>query len=157
MTRPDGLHEGWTDPAGAADLRSAGHERFRSPGEDVAVSAWTDDPGADVSLESIDEIVAWAEDFCQQTDPAPCTGIATRALPLCREQRDCHAALLVPFQDDTYAFVPGWADDGSMIIVAVWRPEGDPSVVRYGGARNLLLAFLSTINGGGNAGVYPAP
>ena len=114
-------------------------------------------PGPDVSLETIDEIVAWAEDFCRVNDSTPCAGSGRSGRAACREQRDCHPALLVPFQNDVYAFIPGDAEDGSMIIVAVWRPELDASVAPTAGPRALLLAFLSTINGGGNAGVYLDP
>jgi hypothetical protein len=157
---PDWTHQvadhDWT-MAEAMDFESTAHERFRSPEGDVGVSAWAIDPGADAPLGSVDEIVAWVEDFCRQTDSSPCTGIAARAVPLCRERYDCHAAILVPFEEDTYAFMPGYADDGRMIIAAVWRPESDPTVAAYGGARRLLLGFLSTMQGGGINGVNVDP
>jgi hypothetical protein len=32
-----------------------------------------------------------------------------------------------------------------MVVIAVWRPESHPSVAPFGGARQLLEAFLSTM------------
>ena len=33
-----------------------------------------------------------------------------------------------------------------MTVVAVWRGQGDPTVATYGGSRQLLEAFLSTMS-----------
>jgi hypothetical protein len=134
---------------------STGHERFHTPAEDVGVSVWGYDPGPDVRLETTEQLVAWAEDYCRLAANVPCEGIAERAVPLCFGTRDCHPAVLVPFTDDVYAIVPGFSDDG-MIIAAVWRPESDGSVQPFGGARNLLEAYLSTINADGTTGVFPS-
>ena len=92
-----------------------------------------------------------------QIGEQPCTGIHDRAIELCVERRDCHVGLLVPFQNDVLAFWPSVDDATRILVVAVWRPDSDRSVQPYGGAVNLLEAFLSTVGGGGNGGVYPAP
>jgi hypothetical protein len=141
------------------DVPSTGHEHFQSPGDpSVGVSAWSFDP--DVSLTSVEEIVAWVQgDFCIESGSQPCAGIPERAVRLCvLEVRDCHPAVLIPFRDDVYAFIPGiGVDSPDLTIVAVWRPESHPSVSQYGGARDLLLAFLSTYDSGRGAGVYLDP
>ena len=122
----------------------------------MLVSAWTiATPGA--TLETQADLEGWIERYCQQTDSLPCTGIRDRAVPLCVERRDCHLGVFVPFRDDVQAFLPTDADGPGVTIVAVWRADSDESVKGYGGSVNLLMAFLSTMYGGGNAGVYPAP
>ncbi len=152
----------WTFAAdGAAfDPESRGRDSFYvQPGPDlgVLVSAWSiaiqpgTGPTTQVDLES------WVEQYCQQTNDQPCTGVRDRAIALCVERRDCHPGLLVPFKDDVLAFWPTVGDDSSVMAVAVWRPDSDKSVESYGGAVKLLEAFLSTFGGVGQDGVYPAP
>jgi len=97
-----------------------------------------------------DSIVAWAEDYCEAADLSPCTGVADRAVALCIEWRDCHPAVLVPFEEGTAAFLFGGIFEDSQVI-AVWRPESDPEVAPYGGARKLLEDYLATVD------VYPDP
>lgn len=99
---------------------------------------------------SQDSIVAWAEDYCEAADLSPCTGIADRAVAMCIESRDCHPAVLVPFDEGTAAFLFGGIFEDSQVI-AIWRPESDPDVAPYGGARKLLEAYLATVD------VYPDP
>ena len=142
-TDPDGYREG--DPIPPTDF--AGPDSFVDPVGQVAVSAWGVDPGPSVSLETVDDLLTWVDAFCRAGNSTPCDGIAERAVPLCRERADCHAAVLVPFKNDVMAFVPGYSDQG-MLVVAVWQPDNDPSVAGYGGGVKLLLAFLSTIHGG---------
>ena len=98
--------------------------------------------------DSPDSIVAWAEDYCEAASLSPCTGIADRAVAICIENRDCHPAVLVPFDEGTAAFLFGGNFQDSQVI-AVWRPESDPDVAQYGGARALLEAYLLTVD------VYP--
>jgi len=98
--------------------------------------------------DSPDSIVAWAEDYCEAASLSPCTGIADRAVAICIENRDCHPAVLVPFDEGTAAFRFGGNFQDSQVI-AVWRPESDPDVAQYGGARALLEAYLLLVD------VYP--
>jgi hypothetical protein len=94
-------------------------------------------------------VVEWAERYCELAELSPCAGISDRAVPLCIERRDCHPALLVPFDEGTVAFVNGGIFPDAQVI-AVWRAESDPELVPYGGARKLLEAYLLTV------GVCPA-
>ena len=89
-------------------------------------------------------LIRWAEQYCDLAKLSPCTGIENRAVPLCIEKRDCHPALLVPFEEGTAAFLGGGIFPQSH-VVAVWRPESDPEAAQYGGARKLLEAYLLTI------------
>ena len=70
--------------------------------------------------DSPDSIVAWAEDYCEAASLSPCTGIADRAVAICIENRDCHPAVLVPFDEGTAAFLFGGNFQDSQVI-AVWR------------------------------------
>ncbi len=133
----------WTFAADAEDPLSPATDVFSTPVDGgVRVSAWTlkTDPGT--TIESWDALEAWVQGYCEKTNNTPCTGIADRAVPMCLERRDCHPAVIVPFENDVQAFFIGGGRD--MTVVAVWRPEADPSVARFGGARQLLEAFLST-------------
>ena len=97
-------------------------------------------------VEQSTELVAvWAEQYCELADLTPCTGIEERAVRLCIEKRDCHPALLVPFDQGTAAFVSGGIFEKPQVF-AVWRPESHPDLEEYGGARKLLLAYLLTVN-----------
>jgi hypothetical protein len=89
-------------------------------------------------------VAAWAEEYCEQADLTPCTGIKDRAVPLCIEKWDCHPALLVPFKEGTAAFVSGGIFQEARVF-AVWRAESDPALAQYGGARKLLEAYLLTV------------
>jgi hypothetical protein len=135
----------WTFAEVANHLSDA-HEVFRSPGATIRVSAWVApwDPGT--TLDDVD-IPAWVEAYCIASGNTGCNTVADRAVPMCQEKRDCHPAMLVPFKDDVQAFIPG---DLGMTIVAIWR-NNDPSVDAYGGATQLLEAFLETMN------VWPSP
>jgi len=141
----------WTLAADADPWQTTGMETFLSPAGDVAASAWSvaADPGTTIE-ETSAAVVAWVEQYCEQTgteaDINPCTGIEDRAVPLCNERRDCHPGLLVPFHSDVQAFFTGGNYQAEMVVVAVWRPETDPSVAQYGGSQRLLEAFLSTMD-----------
>ena len=100
--------------------------------------------------ESMELVIGWAEQYCERARLTPCTGVAARGVPLCIEYRDCHPALLVPFREGTVAFVSGGIFPAAQII-AVWRPQSDPALAQYGGARKLLEAYLLTV------GVFPDP
>jgi len=99
-----------------------------------AVDGWT----------TRDPVVEWAEQYCEREGLTPCTDVAGRAVDMCIERRDCHPALLVPFDQGTAAFVSGGNFVHPMII-AVWRAESDPALAQYGGARELLESYLVTV------------
>ncbi|WP_456789297.1 hypothetical protein [Cellulomonas sp. P5_C5] len=109
------------------------------------VTTDTDVYGLLPAADSPESIVAWAEDYCRAASLSPCTGVADRAVAMCIENRDCHPAVLVTFDQGTAAFLFGGNFQDSQVI-AVWRPESDPDVARYGGARNLLEAYLLTVD-----------
>jgi hypothetical protein len=134
----------WTLAGDADDFLSTGHEAFRPPDGHVRVSAWLVplDPGT--TMQTTADVEAWVEQFCPQTDQPSCTGMHDRAIPLCKEGRDCHPGLLVPFAADVQAFFFD-ADLDGMVVVAVWVPESAETVAPYGGAQALLKAFLATM------------
>ncbi len=135
----------WTNDV--RDPRSTAHDSFMSPRGDVRVSVWEAPIDPNTRRETTAYLLAWAEDYCRKSGNSPCSGIAERAVKLCLEPRDCHPGVLVPFKEDVQAFFSGgsYASD-AMTVVAVWRPETDPSVKPYGGARKLLENFLETMD-----------
>jgi hypothetical protein len=135
----------WTMAGDADRWLSTGQEIFRSPTREVRVSAWSValDPETPQTRAGVE---AWVEQYCVQTNDPSCTGFQDRAVQLCNESRDCHPGLLVPFENDVHAFFTGGNYAGKMVVVVVWRPESDPSVAKYGGSRQLLEAFLSTMD-----------
>jgi hypothetical protein len=137
----------WTFEADAVfDPFSPGTDHFFTPvGGGVGVSAWSVAVEPGTTIETWADLEPWIEEYCGQTNNTPCTGIHDRVVPLCLERRDCHPGLLVPFRDDVQAFFTNGAPGEKMIVVAVWRPESDPSVDQFGGSRRLLEAFLSTM------------
>jgi hypothetical protein len=149
----------WTFAADGATFepRSPARDSFLNEDTDVQVSAWSIaiQPGTGPKTQA--DLESWVQQYCGRTDEQPCSGIHDRAIALCVERRDCHPGLLVPFTEDVLAFWPAVGDDASVMVVAVWRPDSDPSVETYGGSVALLEAFLSTFGGVGKGGVYPAP
>lgn len=133
----------WALDTDAVDPVSTGQEGFISPAGDVRMGMWSValDPGT--ATESWEVVEAWVEAYCEQTEDPSCAGFQDRAVELCNERWDCHPGLLVPFRDDVQAFFIGGK---GMVVVAIWRGELDPSVARYGGARQLLEAFISTMD-----------
>ncbi len=112
-----------------------GTETFQSPAGDVAVSSWS------VAIPVGMSVDAWVQAYCQRMDPdLPCTALQSSTVPA---SMDGHAGRLVQFTSDTQAFIPV---DGRLYIVACWRPENDPSVLRYGGAKRLVEGYLSTMH-----------
>lgn len=136
----------WSWEFDVLDFKSQAHDAFLSPDGHVRVSVWNAPLEASSREESIDYLVSWVEDYCEESGNTPCTGIADRAVELCLEKWDCHPGLLVPFKHDVQAFFSGgiYSQD-AMTVVAVWKPESSPDVEQYGGAQRLLEAFLSTM------------
>ncbi len=135
----------WDLDTDAADWLSPAMDDFTAPTGDVRVSAWAVPAAFGSTVAGLAEVEAWVEDYCQKANEAPCTGIPDRAVPLCLERRDCHPGLLVPFDEDVLAFFTNGSPGSDLVVVAVWRPESDPSVLQYGGSRRLLEGFLSTM------------
>jgi hypothetical protein len=150
----------WTAiPAGrewaAADvgdpLGSLSHDTFHSPDDDIRVSVWQVPLEPGTTIESREDFVAWAEEYCEESGSAPCGGIDDRAVDLCLEKWDCHPGLLVPFSSDVQGyFTAGIYPGNAMTVVAVWRGESAPAASAYGGSSRLLAGFLSTMQ------VWPA-
>ena len=141
----------WRSGADSIDPLTATQDTFRSAQGDVAVGVWSAPLDRGTRITSTADIETWVEDYCRAAKNTPCTGIHERAVELCLEKRDCHPGLLVPFKNDVHAFFSGGIYDAeAMTVVAVWRPETDSSVARYGGSQRLLEAFLSTMQ------VWPA-
>lgn len=93
---------------------------------------------------SADQVFVWAEQYCELEDLTPCEGVADRAVHLCIETRDCHPALMVPFEEGTVAFVAGGIFPEPQVI-AVWHAESDPDLEQFGGGQALLEAYLLTV------------
>ena len=147
----------WNWESDIQDPRSAAHETFISPDGAIRLSAWYAPFDSNQPIQagspdvSRDDLVAWVEDYCEQSDNSPCDGIANRAVDLCLEKWDCHPGLLVRFDNDVQAFFTGGLYSGeAMTIVAVWQNESAPAVAPYGGAQQLLESVLATMQ------VWPA-
>lgn len=141
----------WSPDTDAEHPASTAFDTFRSPSDNVRVSVWSVPLDKGTSINSLDELGAWAEDHCAETNNSPCGGIQDRAVELCIEVRDCHPGLLVRFRNDVQAYFSGGLyDDKAVTVAAVWRGESAPAVAEYGGAQRLLAAFLSTMQ------VWPA-
>jgi hypothetical protein len=108
----------------------------------VAVGMWQvpDGMGVNPSSETREDYEAWAQQLCLTMHDSPCTGIADRSIPMCRESADCHPALIVPFNDDVFGYFLGNQ------VAVVWHGEAAPEVTDYGGATNVLKAFLRARN-----------
>ena len=134
----------WTS-ADAGQFLNAAQENFRSANGNVRVSAWVIPLAPETAIETWADLEAWVTDFCPTSDSRPCTGIHDRVVPMCIEPRDCHPALLVPFESDTLAFGTGGVLPKGMLVVAVWWDETAEATAPYGGSRRLLEGFLSTL------------
>jgi hypothetical protein len=132
----------WTMAEDAREWQSTGQEVFRPPTEDVRVSAWLADTGP--TAETTAGVQGWIDDYCAAS--LSCSYDPDRVVRLCNEKWDCHPGLLVPFSTEVQAFFTGGEFGDRMIVVSVWRPERHESVAPYGGARQLLEAYLFTMD-----------
>jgi len=130
----------WTLKADADNWQSAGTEKFVSAANDVTASVWST-PAKDTPA-TLEGVAAWVEKYCELSAKFSCPGVLDRAVPLCNES-DCHSGLLETFTDESQAFFTGGDHEGQLVVIAVWRPELDDTVKKYGGARRLLEGFLS--------------
>ena len=110
-------------------------EHFELPIENqgVGVSVWSVavDPGTSVD--------SWLRAYCQKNN-VDCTGILDRAVAA---TMDGHPGSLVTFDDVPHAL---FLVDGRIYVIACWRPDNDPSVLKYSGSKRLVEAFLSTMH-----------
>jgi hypothetical protein len=126
-------------------------DTFVNPEGTARVSTWQapHDPADDPGLEA--NLLAWIEDLCVEVGDSECAGIPDRAVRICRCGPDpSEAEFVVPFRDHVMAFFAGTPDD-TINIVTVWLGDDDPAAAPYGGAIELLYAFLA------ERGVIPAP
>ena len=121
----------WTFPADAEWLNTAS-ESFGSQGDTVRASAWSASVTPGTTVDS------WLQTYCPK-NTTPCGGLQARAIGV---TMDGHPGLLVPFKEDTQAFI---LVGDRMYVVAVWEPDSDPRAKPYGGAQRLLEGYLSTM------------
>lgn len=135
----------WSFPADADWLNTAS-EGFRSAGQTVYATAWS------VAVTPGTTVESWIQTYCPK-DTTACSG-QDRAITV---SMDGHPGLLVPFLDDTQAFI---LVGDRLYAVAVWEPDSDPRTQPYGGAVRLLEGYLSTMRllpGGPAASATPHP
>jgi hypothetical protein len=124
----------WT-LAADADWLTTASEGFIAPGSSILATAWS------VAVQPGTSAEAWLRAYCLIVDSSsPCATIQDRAIAV---TVDGHAASLVPFNEDTQAFI---LFEHRMYVVAVWEPDSDPRTAPYGGAIKLLEAYLSTMH-----------
>lgn len=163
----------WTLAGDADQSQTTGQDVFRAPNGGIEVGAWavslnldgptlqtgedveaccvqyclqTNNPSCQPTMRQWGEVVEWVMRFCQQSNAPSCTGVVDQAVPLCIERWDCHPGLIVPFENYVQAFVTGGVIGAHMVVVTVWRGESDAAVAPYGGSRQLLEAFLATMD-----------
>jgi hypothetical protein len=123
-----------------------GSETFRTPADDVGVSAWWVEVKAGTSAD------AWIQAYCKVMEPdSPCTALQDRTVAA---SLDGHAGRLVLFNGDTQAFI---LVGNRMYVVGCWRSESDLTVAPYGGARRLIEGYLSTMRLLPGGPASPAP
>ena len=123
----------WTFAADAADTSSppafTAWETFAAPDDTIDISAWS------VAVTPGTTLGAWLQAYCPLAEnTSPCATIQDRAVAV---TVDGHVGLLVPFNEDTQAFI---LVDNRMYVVASWRPAGQYDSLR------LLQAYLSTLH-----------
>jgi hypothetical protein len=134
----------WTPEDTPIDLRMAPYDTFTTPDQNLAVGAFAV-PLDGVAVETFDQQVDWAEEFCRLASQHECAAIRARAEPICLAQLDGLCGVIVPNDEDVHAYV-AHGSQSSMTVVIVWRPEDHATTRPYGGSTNLLRAFLATLN-----------
>jgi hypothetical protein len=114
-------------------------EHFLSANGQVGVSAWSVAyPGAATTDR---RLVPWIQNYCELLEQdSPCPDPRELSVPV---TMDGHPGLLVEFVGDTQAFV---LVGDTMYVVAVWRPDADPTTASYGGSARFLRSFLATMH-----------
>ena len=112
------------DPATdtAIDPRLPSVDTFVNEEGSVAVGMFEVAQGTGVEWNaSRAEYERWAERLCQAMDDAPCAGVAGRSTLMCEGNlADCRTALIVPFDDDVFAYFKGNQ------VAVVWHGETAP-------------------------------
>ena len=106
------------------------------------------------SSNSVPDLKAWAEAFCNDVGVSSCEGFAQQAEPMCLNVggASCRTALLVPTAEAQYAFFVDW--ESAMLtsvpdrvrVVIVAREDDFPPAARYGGSVELLKTILTTMD-----------
>lgn len=144
----------WTLAADVDWLTKGAEAFFTTVDEGVRMTAWS------VATEPGTTVDTWLQAYCPLTmantddSSAQCATVIGNAAAA---TMDGHSGLLVAFPTDTQAF---FLVEDRLYIVAIWRPETDPSVVRYSGTRRLMETAISTMRllpGGPAASNSPAP
>jgi hypothetical protein len=133
----------WTWDGDATNPLSTAEDVFISLDASVRVSVWTV-PLATAIDESWPANEAWAIDYCTRSGHADCADIHARVVPMCIERRDCHAGVIVAFDDRVEFFGHGGVLGTGMTIVSL-RPLHAAAVASLGGPQRLLEGFLSTM------------
>jgi hypothetical protein len=151
----------WDIDTDAMDKLSPAMDTFTAPSGDLRVSVWTVpfDPGKVVD-ETWNRLETWIEQYCEKAGNSSCDGIREQAVRMCVHMRtSCYPAVLVLAPDrEVQAFFTGGTRvaptaspspfdiyNGRLVVLTVWARESDLSVARYGGARRLIEAFLTTM------------
>lgn len=135
----DSADHDWTFAADVDWLSTGAEAFFTSVNEGIRMTAWSvaTEPGT-----TLDE---WLQAYCPLTmvntddKASDCPATIAQQRPA---TMDGHAGVLVVFPTDTQAF---FQVGDRLYVVAVWRPETDPSVARYSGTRRLVEAAISTM------------
>jgi hypothetical protein len=136
----------WVFPADVVCCPPPAAESFATPANDVGVSIWSAGIKAGTTGDT------WIQAYCKVMESeSPCTDLQTHSIAT---SMDGHAGRLVLFAADTQAFIQV---GNRMYVVACWRPESDPTVAQFGGARRLIEGYLSTMHLVPGGPASPAP
>jgi hypothetical protein len=142
----------WTFPADAVDFLGGGSEHFelKIPDQGVGVNAWS------VAVEPGTSLDVWIQEYCAATVGTSCTATALAAQTVPATMDGYPGSLVIIETPQAFFLV-----DDRIYAVACWRPENDPTVAKYSGARRLVEAYLSTMrllpDGPAPASNSPAP
>ena len=117
-------------PNGATDHFVGGPE-----GEQVAVSVWS------VAVDRGTTADSWLSAYCRKNN-IQCTGISDRAIAA---KMDGHPGTIVGVDVDEIPHAI-FLVDRRIYVIACWRSDADPAVLRYSGSFRLVEAFLSTMH-----------
>lgn len=136
----------WT-PADSAQFDNDAQEWFFD-GADILVTAWAAPYTGEATPTALQ---TWIERYCVESENLACATVGERAVRLCSGREDCDPGLLVPFDSDVQAFFTSAQHPGRIIAVASWRPASYQVVASGSTSREILDAFLSTMD------VWPQP
>jgi hypothetical protein len=126
----------------------------REGDEQIAAIVWTVPPAKGEEIETADDLMVWAERFCDEVVGLSCETFTQRAVEMNLNNGSGFAsALLVPTTDHQYAFVTDCdscllvgATNPGVTVVVVARPDDFPPAAPYGGSVELLKSLLTTMD-----------